>query len=422
MPNYLFSEGDLHAGLEGHAQDMENEIANAPEDHLLQADEDEWVSALVERYRLDAPELKRDEWWMDPPEEIKVDVRGDSRRAIFDTSRPALVNGVRVVVHVPFTGEADVFKLRPSTFTWSPPLGAKIANGVVVIPVEYPADAPLDVRAQAEGVLNTIDQWLEWARNDAAGFNDGLAQRARTAIQARRERVRQTYEKLQETGIPMRRPDESSKTYIADVVVRRPSPSIPPASSRTQSIALEPVLSDAVFEHILGVIRGAAEAMERSPKTYAGMGEEDRRQVLLAALNTHYRGQTTAEAFNVSGKTDILIRHAEGKNLFIGECKFWEGAKASPTQSTNCSATRAGATRSSRSSCSSGRKASARWSRRPARRWPSTSSSCHGATPRVRQSFAPPLAGRAMSAATRTSTCSLCTRPLEPLARSRIAA
>jgi hypothetical protein len=83
-----------------------------------------------------------------------------------------------------------------------------------------------------------------------------------------------------------------------------------------------------VFEHILGVIRGAAEGMERSPKTYAGMGEEDRRQVLLTALNTHYRGQTTAEAFNVSGKTDILVRHPEGRNLFIGECKFWEGSKA----------------------------------------------------------------------------------------------
>ena len=56
------------------------------------------------------------------------------------------------------------------------------------------------------------------------------------------------------------------------------------------------------------------------------MGEEALRTVLLDALNTHYRGQGTAEAFNVAGKTDILIRH-EGNNLFIGECKFWSGVK-----------------------------------------------------------------------------------------------
>jgi hypothetical protein len=54
------------------------------------------------------------------------------------------------------------------------------------------------------------------------------------------------------------------------------------------------------------------------------MGEEDRRQVLVAALNTHYRGHTTAEAFNFTGRTDILVRH-ENRNLFIGECKFWSG-------------------------------------------------------------------------------------------------
>lgn len=83
--------------------------------------------------------------------------------------------------------------------------------------------------------------------------------------------------------------------------------------------------SQRVFEHILEVVQLQAVGIERSPKTYAGMGEEALRTVLLDALNTHYRGQGTAEAFHVKGKTDILIRH-EGDNLFIGECKIWSGA------------------------------------------------------------------------------------------------
>lgn len=29
----------------------------------------------------------------------------------------------------------------------------------------------------------------------------------------------------------------------------------------------------------------------------------------------------------MSRKTDILVRHPEGRNLFIGECKFWSGAQ-----------------------------------------------------------------------------------------------
>ena len=56
------------------------------------------------------------------------------------------------------------------------------------------------------------------------------------------------------------------------------------------------------------------------------MGEEDRRQLLLNNLNTHYSGQGMAEAFNVKGDTDILVRH-ENANVFIGECKFWSGQK-----------------------------------------------------------------------------------------------
>jgi hypothetical protein len=324
-PDHLFSDGDLRYALEGQGKQLDEEIARAPEDHLMQADEDEWVTALVDRYRVDVPELEADKWWMDKPEEIKIDVRGYPRRFISDMSRPALVNGVRVVVHVPFSGEADVFKFTPNTRNYNPPI-AQVRNREVLIVVEYPSDAPEDVLSSAQGVVDGIRTYLTWAKNDTDEFNRGLEQRARQVIQARRKRVRETYDRLQETGIPMRRPDESPKTYIADVLVRRPSPSDPPASTST-SIALEPVLSDAVFEHILGVIRSTAEAMERAPKTYAGMGEEDRRQVLLAALNTHYRGQTTAEAFNVQGKTDLLVRHPEGKNLFIGECKFWEGVR-----------------------------------------------------------------------------------------------
>lgn len=107
--------------------------------------------------------------------------------------------------------------------------------------------------------------------------------------------------------------------------MRRPPPVLPSLRDN-QPVPLEPVLADKVFEHILSVIRSAGQDMERSPATYRGRGEEDLRQNLLLALNTHYRGQTVAEAFNVSGKTDLLVRH-EDQNLFIGECKFWSGTK-----------------------------------------------------------------------------------------------
>jgi hypothetical protein len=320
--NRLFIELDLNAALEGHARGLDEEIERAPEDHLLKVDEAEWVAALVARYTIEAPELRPDDWWMDQTE-IKVDVSWDQNRAILDSSQPAYVPGHRVEVHIPFSGEKDVFKYRPSSWTTVLPT-AEVRDGELVQTIEYPADSPRNVRAEADGLVAQVNRYLEWARGDIERFNGSLAGRTRTAIQRRRDRVRQNYERLAESGIPMRRSGQAPQTYIADVIVRRPSPTIPQSASRV--IPLEPTLSDVTFEHILEAIRGVTEAMERSPGTYEAMGEEDRRQVIVAALNTNYRGQVTAEAFNVSGKTDILVRHPEGRNLFIGECKFWSGA------------------------------------------------------------------------------------------------
>jgi hypothetical protein len=167
-----------------------------------------------------------------------------------------------------------------------------------------------------------VQQWLGWARGEIDAFNGALEQEARRAIAARRARIEQREQHLATSAIPERRTD-GAKTYIPEVIVRRPGPKLPAASG----LELEPVLEDRIFEHILSVVRMQALQMEQAPKTYAQMDEEARRDVFLGTLNTHYEGRGSAEAFNVSGKTDILIRY-EGKSLFVGECKFWSGAKS----------------------------------------------------------------------------------------------
>ena len=80
------------------------------------------------------------------------------------------------------------------------------------------------------------------------------------------------------------------------------------------------------YEHILEVIQNMALVIERSPSEFASMKEETLRSHFLVQLNGHYEGQATGETFNYNGKTDILIR-SEGKNIFIAECKFWNGSK-----------------------------------------------------------------------------------------------
>lgn len=324
MHDHLFIGGDLRATLEHHGRGIRDEVDAAPEEHVLQADEDEWATALAERYSVMTPELQSNDVWMDAPQDVKVDVSGDFRRAIIDPDEPVYVPGHRTTVHIPFSGDKSVFSLTPSSYNHNPPR-ADVADDELQLVIEYPNDDPADITARTNHLVSQVNTWLGYARNNIDQYNADLESQAHAAIADRRQRIARHREHLQTSGLPIGPPGARDKTYIAEVLVRRPAPVVP-STPPDEPIHLEPALGDQVFEHILEVIRLQAAGIERSRKTYAGMGEEALRTVLLDALNTHYRGQGTAEAFNVEGKTDLLVRH-EGNNMFIGECRFWSGAK-----------------------------------------------------------------------------------------------
>jgi hypothetical protein len=324
MDDLLFNSGDLRDSLEHQAKLVREAVEAVPEDHVLQADVDGWAAALVEEFRVDAPELRVDEMYREPAQDVKVDVSHDPGRYFSPYNTDRRIAGYRVVVRVPFQGDKGVFGLRPSSFTFNPPR-ARVDGNELALTLEYPHDKQPNIDAEVNGTVGAIQQWLGWARNQIESFNGTLEQEAQRAIAARRARIEQREQHLSTSAIPERRPG-GAKTYIPEVIVRRPAPKLP-AARATGVVELEPVLEDKIFEHILSVVRMQALQMEQAPKTYAPMDEEARRDLFLGTLNTHYEGRGSAEAFNVSGKTDILIRY-EGKSLFIGECKFWSGAKS----------------------------------------------------------------------------------------------
>ena len=325
MDDLLFYGGELARALEAQGRKMREAVEAEAEESLKQADVDEWAAALAHHFAVACPELKTDDVWMEPVRDVKVDVSWDQSRYFSDYASDLARNspGYRVVVHVPFEGDAGVFQLKTSTWTTTFPRG-RVKDGELLLTIDYPRDHKPDIDAQAQGFINEVSRYLSWAREQIDVFNSALEQEARRAIEGRRRRIEERDAHLAQSKIPVRRPGEVGKTYIPDVLVRRPVPSLPKTRADDEAPKLEPVLEERVFEHILGVIRMQARQMEQSPATYTGMGEEARRQTLVATLNTHYEGRAHAEAFNNEGKTDILIRH-EGKSLFICECKFWTG-------------------------------------------------------------------------------------------------
>jgi len=321
----FFGRARLADALEAQAVKMRKAVEAEAESSLMQADVEAWAEALAHHYAATCPVLQTDQVWQEPPADATIDVSGDRMRAIIDPYSERVRNfpAYRIVVHFPFEGDAAVFKLQPNQWTTNPPRG-RVGKDELLLTVTFPQDSPRQVDPEAQGFMESVQKYLGFASSQIDTFNEQLRQQAVAAIEARRQRVSARDATLASSTIPVRRVGEDgARTYIADVLVRRPAPSLPETRADAKPPTLEPTLADKVFEHVLDVMRQQTLLIEQHPQTYAAMGEEDRRNVILSALATHYSG-FTAETDNQGGHTDIIARH-DNRNVFIAECKFWSG-------------------------------------------------------------------------------------------------
>lgn len=301
---------------------MQEEIAAINGDRLLNTAVDDLVRYFESKFKIEVPALVTEEIVVDQ-REAKIDVRHDPRRWIDDRSRPVYVPGTEVEVEIPFAGDSEVFRVRPTSYTMSPPK-AEVRSGALVLRISGTDLTADGVQQSINQTINEIQSHLSTLRTNTAGLNQQLFQRAKTSIESRRQKLLADRNLVGALGFKMKQRDGNQRTFSAPEVKRKIAPTMPPASSAPYKP--EPVLNDDDYEHILGVLDNMAHVMERSPSAFHHMDEEALRTHFLVQLNGHYEGQATGETFNYEGKTDILVR-SSNKNIFIAECKFWGGPK-----------------------------------------------------------------------------------------------
>ena len=180
------------------------------------------------------------------------------------------------------------------------------------------------VRSQINAELNNIKWYLASLTPEVNSYHNSLRQTARAAIEARKEKLLRDRNLVSAIGFPLKPRSDTPDTFVAPEVRRKITPTLP--SVGIAPFQPEPELSAPDYEHVLSVIDNMALVMERSPSAFTSIDEEALRSHFLVQLNGHYEGQATGETFNYEGKTDILIR-VSGKNIFIAECKYWDGPK-----------------------------------------------------------------------------------------------
>lgn len=314
--NILFYDIDLVATLDAQRRSIESEINSFDQDRLLNTAPDDLVQYFVDKNHVEAPKLLLDQW--------TVESREGSQR-VRDYGGDITVAVQQLVVRIPYEGEGQLFQARPSTYSSVFPRGQYDGNALTIVVNANSGGTPESVRSTIDREVESVQQYLTWIQSNVTSHNNQLNRIVEGYIERRRDQILAQRGMVSALGIPLREHARAPKTYVAPAVRKKVVPMLPPAS--TAPYKPEPALEMKVYEHILEVVQGMTKVMERSPSTFARMDEESLRDHYLVQLNGHYQGSATGETFNAFGKTDILIREQD-KNIFIGECKFWKGAKA----------------------------------------------------------------------------------------------
>ena len=318
----LFCENCWFAIERARKDQLKKEIESYDETKLLNTSVDDLCDYYEEEYKIEIPVLNKD-LISAKRKEVKINESNNPMYGRSFNGKPVYANGFEVKLTIPFSGDHNCFFIKPSQSSSYLP-NALVEPSAIILCFSRTESDGKHPENDIDREIGSIEEYLEWLRNDVEEFNLSLRETARGAINSRRERLLKQKNLVASLGFPLKEDTDSPKTYTAPTVRKRLKPIPPQASSAPYKP--EPCLSDQDYEHILNVIQSMAHVMERSPKAFATMDEEALRTHFLVQLNGHYEGQASGETFNYEGKTDILVR-VEDKNIFIGECKFWSGPK-----------------------------------------------------------------------------------------------
>jgi len=320
----LFCKHDLRQVLESQEIALTKEVDGYDRNYLLNISVEDLCDYLKDKYRINPIIIHRDKTYIKSHGETQIDVRYDPLRFILDKTRPCYVKGTSIIFAVPFEGDKELFYCKASTFTYNPPR-AQISSDEILITFEETNPDSEKIKVEFENRVADIERHIGFVTNDVTPFNNGLRAKAKQKVEARRARLLRDQGIVSALGYPLKQASDIPTTYSVPSV--RKKAVIQKPVSTTSPFQPEPALDAENYEAILKIISDMVLVVERSPKAFINMKEENLRQHFLVQLNGHFEGEATGETFNYEGKTDILIR-SNGKNIFIAECMYWEGEKS----------------------------------------------------------------------------------------------
>jgi hypothetical protein len=205
----LFSEYDLDAVLTNQLAKVRERVLKVDQNRF-KTTSDDFISATLASELVVSPLVLLEDQIAVSTRDAKIDVSHDFSRASWGGG-PTLVDGLEVTYHLPFAGDKELLRCRPSTFTFNPPRGV-IASGELQFPYDQPdRDVAATKRYFLEDVAR-LKEWLGWVNGQVTEYNQKLEAAVRQHVVARRQELDRTQSDLQSLGYAIRTNDRASSS------------------------------------------------------------------------------------------------------------------------------------------------------------------------------------------------------------------
>jgi hypothetical protein len=313
--SYLFSDGQLSSALDAKTRSVPGLVEVIPRDQFLATSVDTLVEHLTDK----------DQMSMEHGE-AKIDVTGRFEYGGSLDGRPIHADGHQLTFHLPFSGDYQLWGLRPNVWSTMLPQGVvDTRRNVLTVTFRNTVNTEQSwYQNELNSTLKLIRQSVDAQSSMLAQYQKDLPIRVREAVMHRRNQVGKLHDLAAAFNIPMAKKAGMPDYRPVDVQKKKTVPTLP----RTPAAGFkpEPAIADELYEEILSNIRHMGATFEGTPQTYKALGEEGLRDIILASLNGVYQGAATGEAFRKYGKTDLRIEE-QSRSAFVGECKLWDGEK-----------------------------------------------------------------------------------------------
>lgn len=321
----LFNGQNFHEAAQLRKEALLRDIHGYEMTKILQTSLEDLAAYFEDKYKMNAPQLKMDGIYLpeSPKEESRIERVPDRiwEGEYVNVSR----NYINFTVCIPFDGDPNLFNLIPSTrlHVTGRRLNAAVYDSEIKIIYNEQIENPDQVDKIYQPDIDVIETNTKRLCGEVERFNNELPSLISQKIAERKQTAEKSQSIIHAFKIPIKKRDDVPATYSIPDIQKKPQIL---ENRKVSAFVPEPTLAIGEYENIITIIKDMALAMERSPKTFSSLSEEEIRNFFIILLNGHYQGSATGETFNGSGKTDILIRY-QGINAFIGECKFWKGEK-----------------------------------------------------------------------------------------------